>query len=204
VYGELITDPIKTVERIDSTVAILLGAATFVTATVGINIVANFISPAFDFSHVSPQKISWRMGGMIAAVGSVLLTPWNWYNNDTAIHYSLGILGALIGPLFGILIADYYLIRRQQLVVDDLFTMDEDGAYHYRKGYNPVAIQSVIVAGLVAVASVLLPRWLGTALWISDYSWFIGCGVGFGLYTLLAKRAGVGVAVPKPLVEQVA
>jgi NCS1 family nucleobase:cation symporter-1 len=193
VYGELLTDPIKTVERIDSTFAILLGAATFVTATVGINIVANFISPAFDFSHVNPQKISWRAGGMIAAVGSVILTPWNWYNNDTAIHYTLGILGALIGPLFGILIADFYLIRKQKLVVDDMFTLDEDGEYHYRNGYNPVAIQSVIAAGLVSVASVLLPRWIGTALWISDYSWFIGCGIGFAVYTVLARRAGVAV-----------
>ncbi|HEY3507937.1 MAG TPA: cytosine permease, partial [Kribbella sp.] len=171
--------------------AILLGALTFVTATVGINIVANFISPAFDFSHVSPQKISWRMGGMIAAVGSVLLTPWNWYNNDTAIHYTLGILGALIGPLFGILIADFYLIRKQKLVVDDMFTLDKDGAYHYRKGYNPVAIQAVVAAGVVSVASVLVPRWIGEALWISDYSWFIGCGAGFALYSVLARRAGV-------------
>ena len=70
-------------QQIDTPFAILLGGLTFVTATVGINIVANFISPAFDFSNVSPQKISWRMGGMIAAVGSVLLTPWNWYTNAT-------------------------------------------------------------------------------------------------------------------------
>ena len=84
VFGELITDPIQTVERIDSAFAILLGGLTFVIATVGINIVANFISPAFDFSNVNPKRISWRMGGMIAAVGSVLLTPWNWYNNDDA------------------------------------------------------------------------------------------------------------------------
>ena len=61
----------------------MLGALTFMIATIGINIVANFISPAFDFSNVNPQKISWRMGGMIAAVGSVLLTPWNLYNNPT-------------------------------------------------------------------------------------------------------------------------
>ncbi len=72
VFGSLITDPIETVQKIDTPFAILLGGLTFVTATVGINIVANFISPAFDFSHVNPQKISWRTGGMIAAVGSVI------------------------------------------------------------------------------------------------------------------------------------
>ncbi len=94
VFGKLITDPVDTVAHIDNTFAIVLGALTFTTATIGINIVANFISPAFDFSNVSPQRISWRMGGMIAAVGSVILTPWNWYDNDQAIHYTLGVLGA--------------------------------------------------------------------------------------------------------------
>ena len=68
--------------------AVVLGALTFMIATVGINIVANFVSPAFDFSNVSPQKISWRMGGMIAAVGSVLLTPWNLYSSPEVIHYT--------------------------------------------------------------------------------------------------------------------
>jgi NCS1 family nucleobase:cation symporter-1 len=74
VFGELIIDPVHTVARLDNVYAVILGALTFMIATVGINIVANFVSPAFDFSNVNPQKISWRMGGMIAAVGSVLIT----------------------------------------------------------------------------------------------------------------------------------
>ena len=111
VFGELITDPVETVGQIDNTFAIVLGALTFTIATIGINIVANFVSPAFDFSNVSPQKISWRTGGMIAAVGSVLITPWNLYNSPETIHYTLDTLGAFIGPLFGVLIADYYLVQ---------------------------------------------------------------------------------------------
>jgi NCS1 family nucleobase:cation symporter-1 len=190
VFGELITDPVTTVSKIDSTFAIVLGALTFTTATIGINIVANFISPAFDFSNVNPQKISWRMGGMIAAIGSVILTPWNWYDNDQAIHYTLGVLGALIGPLFGVLIADYYKLRQQHVVVDDLFTMSESGRYWYSKGYNPDAVWSVVIAGAVSIASVILPKLLDSALWISDYSWFIGCGIGFAAYYLLAGREG--------------
>ena len=110
VFGELLTDPVHTVSRIDSTTAVVLGALTFMIATIGINIVANFVSPAFDFSNVAPQHISWRTGGMIAAVGSIFITPWNLYNNPEVIHYTLDILGSCIGPLFGILIADYYLV----------------------------------------------------------------------------------------------
>jgi NCS1 family nucleobase:cation symporter-1 len=194
VFGELITDPIKTVERIDSAFAILLGGLTFVIATVGINIVANFISPAFDFSNVNPKKISWRMGGMIAAVGSVLLTPWNWYNSDAGILFTLGILGALIGPLFGILIAGYYLISKQRVWVDDMYTMSPSGRYWFRNGYNPNAVAAVLLGGLPAIALVLI----GGVVWSTsssallshagDFSWFVGCGLGFLAFWLLERR----------------
>ncbi|GAB3284525.1 NCS1 family nucleobase:cation symporter-1 [Kineosporia babensis] len=190
VFGELITDPVETVSRIDNTFAIVLGALTFTTATIGINIVANFISPAFDFSNVNPQKISWRAGGMIAAVGSVLLTPWNWYDNADAIQYTLGVLGALIGPLFGVLIADYYLVRREHVVVDDLFTMSPDGKYWYVGGYNPDAVLATAIAGAFSIASVVIPSVTGSGGWVSDFSWFIGCALGFVAYFGLAGRPG--------------
>ena len=200
VFGELITDPIHTVERIGSGFAILLGGLTFVVATVGINIVANFISPAFDFSNVNPKKISWRTGGMIAAVGSVLLTPWNWYSNDNAIHYTLGILGALIGPLFGILIAGYYVVSKQRVWVDDMYTMDPQARYWFRNGYNPNAVWATVVAGVPAILSVVLPKLaldLGltthNVTWLGSYSWFLGCGLGFvALLVLEGRRPMVG------------
>ncbi len=187
VYGELITDPVQTVGKIDNTFAIVLAALTFTTATIGINIVANFVSPAFDFSHVNPQRISWRTGGMIAAVGSVLITPWNLYKNPDTIHYTLDTLGAFIGPLFGVLICHYYLIHRQKVAVDDLFTMDESGVYHYTRGFNPAAVWATVIAGAAAVSCVFVPG-IDKA---TDYSWFIGCGLGLALYYLLARRTGV-------------
>lgn len=188
VFGELITDPVETVARIDSTFAIVLGALTFAIATIGINIVANFISPAFDFSNVSPQRISWRAGGMIAAVGSVLITPWNLYNNPEVIHYTLETLGAFIGPLFGVLIADYYLIRKQKVVVDDLFTLAETGKYWYTKGYNRVAVIATVVGAVLAMIPVLLGGSVTGMHTAAQYSWFIGCGVGFAIYYLMGKR----------------
>ncbi|MBM2615362.1 NCS1 family nucleobase:cation symporter-1 [Actinoplanes sp. LDG1-06] len=190
VFGELITDPVETVSRIDSTFAIALGALTFTIATIGINIVANFISPAFDFSNVSPQKISWRAGGMIAAVGSVLLTPWNLYNNPDVIHYTLETLGAFIGPLFGVLIADYYLIRKQQVDVDAMFTMSPEGRYHYKKGYNPPAIIATATGAVIAMIPVLWTGGPGMHT-TAQYSWFIGMGLGFLTYMVLARRSRV-------------
>jgi Cytosine/uracil/thiamine/allantoin permeases len=134
VFGELITDPIETVARLGSTFAIVLGALTFMIATVGINIVADLVSPAFDSSDVAPQRISWRTGGMIAAVGSVLITPWNRYSSPQVIHYTLDTLGAFIGPLYGVLIADSYLVKKRRVVVDDLYALRPDGTYHYAGG----------------------------------------------------------------------
>ncbi|HTJ32589.1 MAG TPA: NCS1 family nucleobase:cation symporter-1 [Dactylosporangium sp.] len=193
IFGELITDPVQTVARIDSTFAIVLGALTFTIATIGINIVANFISPAFDFSNVSPQRISWRAGGMIAAVGSVLITPWNLYNNPDVIHYTLEILGAAIGPLFGVLIADYYLVRRQRVDVDAMFSMSPDGPYWYRRGYNPPALIATGIGAVVAVVPVLWTHGPGMHT-TAQYSWFIGMGVGLAGYLALARRFGAAAA----------
>jgi NCS1 family nucleobase:cation symporter-1 len=183
VFGELITDPVETVSRLDSAYAVVLGALTFMIATIGINIVANFVSPAFDFSNVSPQRISWRMGGMIAAVGSVLITPWNLYSSPEVIHYTLDTLGAFIGPLYGVLIADFYLVKKGRVVVDDLYTLREDGSYHYRKGYNPVAIGATAIGAALAMAVVLFGSSEAAA-----YSWFIGAGVAFVVHWALARR----------------
>jgi nucleobase:cation symporter-1, NCS1 family len=188
VFGELITDPVETVARIDSTFAIVLGALTFTVATIGINIVANFISPAFDFSNISPQRISWRAGGMIAAAGSVLITPWNLYNNPQVIHYTLEVLGAFIGPLFGVLIAHYYVVAKQKVDVDAMFSMDENGKYFYRKGYNPKAIIATVAGAALALVPVLWTGGPGMAT-AAQYTWFIGMAVGFVVHTLLSRRS---------------
>lgn len=184
VFGELITDPVHTVSKLDSSTAVVLGALTFMVATIGINIVANFVSPAFDFSNVAPQHISWRAGGMIAAVGSIFITPWNLYNNPEVIHYTLDVLGSFIGPLFGILIADYYLVRKQHVDVDALYSMNPRGAYWYSGGYNRKAIWAMVPGALVPMLCVFTPTLHGAA----NYAWFIGTAVGFVAYALLNRK----------------
>ncbi|MCM6774122.1 NCS1 family nucleobase:cation symporter-1 [Nocardia sp. CDC159] len=197
IYGELITDPVQTVARIDNTFAIVLGALTFTIATIGINIVANFVSPAFDFSNVDPRKISWRAGGMIAAVGSLVITPWNLYNNPEVIHYTLETLGACIGPLFGVLLADYYLVRKQHVVVEDLFTLSPRGSYWYRGGYNPAAIIATLLGAAAAVFPVLTAGEVTGMYTAAQYSWFIGCGVGLLGYLALATRGRFRLPIPE-------
>jgi NCS1 family nucleobase:cation symporter-1 len=170
VYGKLITDPVDTIAELDSTIAIAFGALTLLIATVGINIVANFIAPAFDFSTVAPRKISWRAGGMIAAIGSVFLTPWNLYNSPDAIHYTLDTLAAFIGPVFGVLIAYFYVINRSDLNIPALFDSSPSGAYYYSKGFNVNSVVAICAAAVVGIVIVVTPAFSGAA----PYTWFIG------------------------------
>ena len=187
IYGKLITDPVEMVGKLDNTFVVILGSLTLMIATVGINIVANFVSPAFDFSNVSPSKISWRMGGMIAAVGSIFITPWNLFNNPQVIHYTIDILGAFIGPLFGILIADYYFIKKQNVVVDDLYTLDTQGSYWYKNGYNCNAIYALIPSAIIPILCVLIPQWHVLA----NFSWFIGMFLGLITYSVISIKSPV-------------
>ncbi|WP_437214559.1 NCS1 family nucleobase:cation symporter-1 [Pectobacterium sp. LFLA-215] len=187
-FGRMMTDPIETVTHIGSDVAVALGVLTVIVATIGINIVANFVSPAFDFSNCSPQRISFRTGGMIAAVGSVLLTPWNLFNSPELIHYTLDVLGAFIGPLFGILLMDFYVIKGGKVYVDDLFDATPKGRYWYRNGFNPNALMALIPAVAIGLIISFTPEWRDAA----NFSWFIGAFLSAGCYRYLARHERVG------------
>lgn len=189
VFGHMITDPIETVSKIDNTLAAVLGAFTFVTATIGINIVANFVSPAFDFSNVAPKHISFRTGGFIAAVGSVFITPWNLFNSPDVIHYTLDMLAAFIGPLFGILLVDFYLVRKQVIDIPALYSARPGDTYWYDNGVNRRAVWALVPAVIVGVIITLS----GVKV-LADFNWFIGCALGGLFYRVAMKEA---IAAPR-------
>ncbi len=137
VFGEAITDPVALIQRTDSTTAILIGAMVFVVATIGINIVADFISCAYDFANLAPRRINFFRGGVLAAVLSVFPLPWHLYNNPDSIAYFVGGLGAFLGPLFGVLMADYWVIKRGNVDVEALYSESPTANYHYLRGFNP-------------------------------------------------------------------
>jgi NCS1 family nucleobase:cation symporter-1 len=191
-FGQMIIDPIETVSRVGNDLAVSIGLLTMITATIGINIVANFVSPAFDFSNCAPQKISFRAGGMIAAVGSVLLTPWNLFNSPEIIHYTLDVLGSFIGPLFGILLADFYLVKRSQIFVDDLFDDTPKGKYWYNNGFNPKAIAALIPSVVIGLVISFIPA----LHQVANFSWFIGVFLGAATYRWLARKECVSASYP--------
>src|SRR5277367_723760 len=151
VFGEAIMDPVRIVERIGNPSIVILGSLTFIVATMGINIVANFVSPAYDIANLNPQRISFRTGGLITSILSVLVCPWLFVSSSQAITIFVSIFGAVLGPIFGIIVSDYYLVKRQQVVIEDLYTMSPSGSLHYQNGWNRAAVFALGTSGVVSI-----------------------------------------------------
>ena len=182
VYGEYIYDPVELVGRIDNVFALILGAVTFAIATLGINVVANFVSPAYDLANLAPGKIDFKKGGLIAALIALVITPWNLFNNPIVVNIFLGAVGATLGPLFGIIMADYFVLRHQRVVLGDLFR--DRGYYTYNDGWNTKAIISFLIVSVPTIIVSLVPAF---AFW-APFSWFIGAGLAFVVHYLIARN----------------
>lgn len=190
VFGKAITDPAEMIAKVPNPVVLVVGALLFATATIGVNIVANFVSPAYDLANVLPSRINFQRGGMISAVVAVLVLPWNLYSNPAVVNYFLGGLGAILGPLFGIMMVDYYLVRRRRVVIEDLFRDESSGAYYYRRGVNPRALYVFVPTALIACVVALLPSFALAA----PFSWFVGAGLGAVAY-YFAMRGHPSLAI---------
>jgi NCS1 family nucleobase:cation symporter-1 len=151
---------------------------------------ANVVSPANDFSNLAPGRISYKLGGYITAAIGLVIMPWKLMQSYVFVW--LNGYGALLGPIGGILVADYWIVRRRQLVVDDLYR--RGGAYEYAGGVNPVAIVALLggiapnLPGFLGAIGVWQPPTLFVELYA--YTWFIGFALAATLYTLgiLASR----------------
>ncbi|HBX80693.1 MAG TPA: nitrate reductase [Propionibacteriaceae bacterium] len=182
VYGDYIYDPVEVVGRIDNIFVLLLGALTFAVATLGINVVANFVSPAYDIANVAPKHIDFRKGGLIAAGIALVMTPWNLFNNPIVVNIFLGAVGAMLGPLFGIIMADFFVLRKQHVVLGDLYR--EEGFYTYQDGFNRKAIVSFLLVSIPTILIALVPQFSVLA----PFSWFIGAGLAFGVHYLISRN----------------
>ncbi len=178
-------DPNAVVASFSSPVVVVIGLVALAIATLSTNIAANVVSPANDFSNLAPSRISFRMGGYITAAIGFAILPWKLTNN-----YVFGWLngyGALLGPIGGILIADYWIVRKRVLVVDDLYR--RNGIYEYTNGTNPWAIIALVVGVLPNIPGFLhavhvidsVPQILAD---LYAYTWFVGFAIAAVVYTL--------------------
>lgn len=190
VFGEAILDPVAIVERINNPWVVVLGSITFIVATMGINIVANFVSPAYDIANLFPEKINFRMGGLITSILSVLVCPWLFVSSPQAITIFVSIFGAVLGPIFGIMIADYYLVKKQNVVIEDLYTMSPEGSLYFERGWNSRALLALAIASVMSIGLSVL----GATQYIrngGDWGWLLGAVIGGGVHYLLMRNERV-------------
>ncbi len=188
--GPPIWDPVDLIGKFTSPALLVFALVALCIATLATNIAANVVSPANDFANLKPDKITFRTGGYITGVIGVLMMPWRLVADPTGYIFTWLIgYSALLGSIGGVLIADYYVVRKTKLDLIGLY--DKNGPYWYAGGFNPAA--------LIALAAGILPNlpgFLGTikvmkvsAFWMSlyNYAWFVGFGISFVIYWALMQ-----------------
>lgn len=188
IYGTTIWDPLVLAGKFDSKILVSLAMIAVAISTLATNIAANIISPANDFANLAPSKINFRKGGYITGIIGICIFPWKLIADPSGYIFTWLVgYSSLLGPVGGIMIADYYFIRKQTLAVDDLY--NSKGIYSFKTGFNNAAIIALIlgilpnVPGFFTTIKVFgvdtFPAWING---LYSYAWFIGFGVSGLVY----------------------
>jgi NCS1 family nucleobase:cation symporter-1 len=193
IFGEPVWDPVALAGRMGSPVTVAIALAGVVVATLTTNVAANVVSPANAFSNAWPRGISFRAGGIITGILGVAMMPWKLLADfETYLYTWLVGYSGFLGPIAGILICDYFLLRRKTLSLEDLYR--RGGQYEYTAGVNWNAV--LALAGGCGVAFIGLVY--EPLRFLYSYSWFVGFGMGFGVYYGLMRRTPAGARQPEP------
>jgi NCS1 family nucleobase:cation symporter-1 len=184
INGTIIETPSDIVESIPNTLFLVLACLAILILTIAVNLMANFVAPVYALTNLFPKHLDFRKAAWVSGTIGLLILPWNLYNNPLVIVYFLGGLGALLGPLFGVVMADYWLLRRGKVNVPELYSESPAGAYFYKKGVNPKAIIALLPASAVAILIAFVPALEAAA----PFAWFFGAGLGALTYYLIADR----------------
>jgi NCS1 family nucleobase:cation symporter-1 len=181
-FGEAIWDPVALLGRFNQPLVASIALIALLIATLNTNVAANVVSPSNDFSNLNPRLISFRTGGMITGVAGIMMMPWKLLGDFSA--YIFGWLvgySGLLGPIAGVMIADYFIVRHASLRVDELYR--RGGAYEYSGGFNYRALAALGFGILIALIGLVVPG----LRWLYDYAWFVGFFAAGALYIILMK-----------------
>src|SRR6202012_4611446 len=183
IFGEPVWSPITLLGRFHQRVAALLALVAVWVATLNVNIGANVVSPSNDFSNLAPRLISFRTGGLITGFLGLAMMPWKLMSTfGTYIFGWLVGYSGLLGPVAGIMVADYFVIRGTELDVNSLY--HRDGSYYYTKGINPRAMIALGSGVGIALVGLAVPP----LRFLYDYAWFVGFFLSAAIYYALMLR----------------
>jgi NCS1 family nucleobase:cation symporter-1 len=182
-YGEAMWNPTDVLAAVGHPALSILGATLLAIATISVNIPANIVSPAYDLTNLLPRWLSFRAAAYVSIVLGFAYMPWRLMKDPETLFSILHNVGAVIGPLTGIMLADYVLLRRQRLDCAQLFSTT--GRYRYWAGFNPIAL-AVLALTLVLLFSAEASSAL---YWAYEHAWLVGVSVGFVGYSLAAAIA---------------
>jgi len=191
-FGRPIWDPVELLGKFNQPVIAFIALVALLTATLNTNVAANVVSPSNDFSNLNPRRISFRVGGIITGLVGVLLMPWKLLSDFSAYIFAwlVGYSG-LLGPIAGIMITDYFLIRRSHLRVADLYR--RQGIYEYDNGVNLRAVTALAAGVVVALLGLVVPP----LRLLYDYAWFVGFSVAGAVYVALMLRSEMPATLPE-------
>ena len=193
IYGKTIWDPVDVLTKFTNPIVLVVAMFALCLATLATNIAANVVSPANDFAHLAPRKITFRIGGLITGVVGVLMMPWKLVADPSGYIFTWLVgYSALLGPIGGIMIADYFVIRRKHLNVRALYSHDDE--HSFTRGFSIVALIALAVAILpnlpgFLVTVKLLDATSVSPFWVTlySYAWFVGFAIAFSLYIALRR-----------------
>ncbi|MBS1580069.1 MAG: NCS1 family nucleobase:cation symporter-1 [Bacteroidetes bacterium] len=194
VFGTTIWDPVALAGKFQDKWLVSFAMLAIALSTLATNIAANIVSPANDFAHLSPKKISFRTGGYITGIIGILILPWKLIADPSGYIFTwLVAYSSLLGPIGGIMIVDYFFLRKKELSITDLF--NTKGIYSYKNGINAKAIIALIagilpnvpgfLVAIKIIAANTFPAWIVS---LYNYSWFVGFFVSAIVYALLMKK----------------
>jgi NCS1 family nucleobase:cation symporter-1 len=195
IYGATIWNPVDVLTRFRNPVVLVVAMIALCVATLATNIAANVVSPANDFAHLAPRRISFRTGGLITGLAGIAMMPWKLLADPSGYVFTWLVgYSALLGPIGGILIADYFVCRRRRLDLAALYRAD--GEYRFTGGVSLVALAAFVAAvlpslpGFLAQVNLVPPASVPAFfLGLYDGAWFSGFGIAFGLYIVLRRWA---------------
>src|SRR5579864_694922 len=186
IFGKAIWDPVVVLSHLGNPVAVVVAMIALLLATLNVNVAANVVSPANDFSNLYPRRISFKIGGIITCFVGLLMQPWRWLSSHGT--YVMGWLvgySSFLGPIAGVMIADYYVVRKRKLDPEELFK--RGGEYEFTGGFNWRAVAALAAGIVVALIGLVVPALHG----LYQYAWFVGFGVSFVVYLLIMPRPHV-------------